>query len=268
MTPKVAGHGQLKPTTKDLFPQASELRNIWELGTGHQKVASEAILPQAFVPQMGKPRPRAPRQLRAPHRAPFGLLDSKQSVQTQKHHCGPVGGAARGPLPRGGGWEAAAKEGDRVWGSPLQPADPCAQPLGGERGALRRGSPGRWWSQGAPAVTAEWKPDQAGGKAVSRQVKGSVSPQEPVPGPRGSGRAQGQGSANCTGAEGARGGRKREEVHSTGGPRGPADPKAHQSFQNDQSSVLENLPPAPKPTAVVWRGRLGGHECGRENGEV
>lgn len=119
-------------------------------------------------------------------------------------------------------------------------------------------------------MTAEWKPDQAGGKAVSRQVKGSVSPQEPVPGPRGSGRAQGQGSANCTGAEGARGGRKREEVHSTGGPRGPADPKAHQSFQNDQSSVLENLPPRPKANscgverapggARVWQREWGGVE--------
>lgn len=78
-------------------------------------------------------------------------------------------------------------------------------------GRTEWGSPGRWWSRGAPAVTAESKPDWAGGKAVSRQVKGSGSPQEHVPGPRGSGRAQGQGSANCTGAEGAGvGGRARE----------------------------------------------------------
>ena len=208
MTPKVAGHGQLKPTTKDLFPQASELRNLWELGTGHQKVASEAIHPQAFVPQMEKPRPRTPQQLWEPHGAPPGLLDSKQSVQDQKHRSGPVVGAAHGPLPW---WGTGSRARRQSLGLPTSACRPPCPATGGRVGRTERGRPRRWRSRGAPAVTAESKPDRAGGKAVSRQVKGSGSPQEHVPGPRGSGRAQGQGSANCTGAVGAGvGGRDRE----------------------------------------------------------
>lgn len=114
-------------------------------------------------------------------------------------------GATRGPLPwRGGGARRQSL------GLPTSAHRPSSRPATGERvGCGEEGSPGSGRSRGAPAVTAESQPDWADGKSAPRQVRGSVHPQEHVPGPRGSRRAQGQGSANCLGAEGAGGGTDR-----------------------------------------------------------
>lgn len=173
-------------------------------------------------------------------------------------------GATRGPLPwRGGGARRQSL------GLPTSAHRPSSCPATGERvGCGEEGSPGSGRSRGAPAVTAESQPDWADGKSAPRQVRGSVHPQEHVPGPRGSRRAQGQGSANCLGAEGAGGGTDR----------GCAALGAQEAQQIQNPTRASGMirtwfwktspPPTPRPklTAVLWRGCLGGHACGREDG--
>lgn len=151
------------------------------------------------------------------------------------------------------------------------PQTPITTSHRGERGVVRMGSPSSGQSRGAPVVTAESQPDRASGKSAPRQVRRSVHQQDHVPGPRGSGRAQGQGSARCPGAEGAGGG-------TDGGCAAPGAQEAQQTRNPTRASRMIRAwfwktsprPPLPAPSQQLscGEGASGGTSVAERMGGV